>query len=108
MARSTVAGLSVRNRDVIHVQSAAKSAFVVGLGLLKVGERAELRPLRGDQISLSQNHVVDGGRSEAILLLRGIEGLLLEFAGLAGGFDLRASLRQGNVGVANVQQRRIF
>ena len=102
------AGFAVRNRDVIHVQGAAQRAFIVGLGLLKVGERAQLRALRSDEVTLRENHVVNSGCSKAVFLLRRIERLLFQFTRFTGGLDLRASLGEGNICVADVQQRRIF
>ena len=102
------AGFGVGDGDVIHVESAPERAFVVGFGFLEVGQRAEFRALRGDEVALGQNDVVNRGRAKTIFLLLGVEGFLLKLARFAGGIDLRAVLRERDVGVANVEKRGIF
>ena len=87
-----LARLGVRDGDMIHLQGAPQGAFVAGFGFLKIGERAQLRALRGDEVALRENHVVNGGSTQPVFLLRGIEGLLLEFARFAGGLDLGAAM----------------
>ena len=74
------AGFGVGNADVIHVQSAPERSLVIGFGFLKVGQSAEFRALRGDQVALRQNDVVNRGRAKTIFLLLGVEGFLLKLA----------------------------
>ena len=64
--------------------------------------------MRVDEVALRLNDEVNSRRAQLILFLLGIKGLLLQFARLAGGIDLGAVLRQGNVGVADVEQRSVF
>ncbi len=44
---------------------------------------------------------------ESVFFLFGFEGLLLQFAGLDGGVHARAVLLQGDVGVADVEERGV-
>ena len=100
--------LGTGNRYAVDLEGAPESALVVGLGFRKVRERAELRALSGDQVALSQNHVVHGGRAELVFLPLGIKSLLLQFTRLAGRFHLGAALFEGDGCIADVQERVIF
>jgi len=55
-----------------------------------------------------QNHLVDRGCAELILLLLRIKRLLLQFARLAGGIDLGAVLGEQDIGIADVEQGQVF
>ena len=102
------AGFGIGDGDVVDLESAPQRAFVVGFGLLEIGERAEFGALRGDEVALGENDVVNGGGSEPVFFLLRVKGFLLEFARLAGGIHLGAVLRERDVGVAHVEKRGIF
>src|SRR5580693_7495117 len=87
------ARFGVGNGDVIDLESASKRAFIVGFGLLEIGQRTEFRALRGDEVALGENHVVNGGRSKPVFLLLGVKRFLLELPGFAGGIHLGPVLR---------------
>ena len=90
--------------DVVDFEGAAESAFIVGFGFGEIGEGAEFGALRGDQVALSENDVVDGGGAKFVLLIFRVEGLLLKFARFAGGLDLSAALLDSDGGVANIEE----
>ncbi len=102
------AGLGVGDGDLIDFQRASDGALVIGLGFGEVGQSAEFRALCVDEVALCLNDELYGGCSELILFLLRIKRLLLQFAGLAGGLDLSAILRQRDVGVADVEQRGVL
>jgi len=86
------AGLGISDRDAIDFERPPDGALVIGLGFDEIGQGAKFRALCEDQIALRQNHLVDRGCAELILLLLRIKRLLLQFARLAGGIDLGAVL----------------
>jgi len=103
-----LAGLCIGDRDAIDFQSAADGAFVVGLGFHEIGQGAEFRALRLDEVALGLNDEEDRRSTELIFLLFCIERLLLQFARLAGGLDLGAVLGKGDVGVADIEQSGVL
>src|SRR5207302_5502693 len=92
--------LGIGDGDAIDFERAPDGALVIGLGFGEVGESAKFRALRVDEVALRLNDEVNGGSAELIFFLFGVKSLLLEFARLAGGVDLSAVLREGDVGVA--------
>src|SRR5690242_8431845 len=87
-----LAALCLRDGHTVHIERAAKRAFIVRFGLYKVSQRTQFGALRGDQIALRLNDQVDGGSAELILLLLSVEGLLLQFARLGSCFHAGAIL----------------
>src|SRR4029077_70036 len=81
------AGLGIGDSDVVDLQRAAESAFVIGFGFFQVGQGADLGSLSVDEIPLSKNDVIKDGGTELIFLLFRVKGLLLELPRFAGGFD---------------------
>src|SRR5580704_11924421 len=52
------AALGIGDSDVVDVQGAAQSAFIVGFSLFEIGEGANLGRLCGDQVALCEDDVV--------------------------------------------------
>src|SRR5260370_32328456 len=102
------AGLGTGNSDAIDFKRASDGALVVGFGLLEICQSAYVLDLRIDQVALRVNDEVNGGRVELVFFLLGIKRLLLQLAGFAGGLDLSAALSERDVGVADVEQRRVL
>src|SRR5207245_7109637 len=102
------AGLGVGDSHSVDLQCAPYRALVVGSRFDQVGECTKLRALSGDKIALRQDDLVDRGRTELIFVLLGFKRLLLKFACLTSGFHTRAVLFQSDVGVAHVEQSRVF
>src|SRR5258708_6312980 len=94
--------------DAVDLQGAAKGALVIRFGFGEIGEGAELGALRGDQVALGQDHVVDGGSAKAILFVLGVKRLLLQLAGFAGGLHLRAALFKSDGSVADVEHGAVL
>src|SRR5580704_8625926 len=98
----------ISDGDVIHLESASERAFVVGFGFLEISQCAQFGALCGDEVTLRENHVVNGGRSEPVFLLLGVEGLLLKLARFASGIHLSPVLCECDVCVAYVEKRGVF
>src|SRR6202790_164534 len=92
----------VRDGDAVDFESTSHGAFVVGLRFHEIREGAEFGALRGDQVALRQNDVINRRSAELILLLFGVEGLFLQLAGFAGGLHARAILPERNIGIADI------
>ncbi len=103
-----LSSLAVGDGDAIGFEGAPDGALVIGLGFGEVGQSAQFRALRVDEVALRLDDEVYGRSSERIPLLLRIKSLLLEFARLAGGIDLSAVLGECNVGVANVEHRGVL
>src|SRR6266850_7203009 len=100
--------LGVGDGHAIDLQSAAHRSFVRSLGFQKIGQRSQFRSLGADEVSLRQNHLVDSGSTELILLLLGVKCLLLELSLFASGFDLDTALLQRDERIADVHHREIL
>src|SRR5882762_6583107 len=98
-----LSSLAIGDGNAIGFEGAPDGALVIGLGFGKVGEGAQFRALRIDEVALRLDDEVYRRSSERIPFLFRIKSLLLEFARLAGGIDLSAVLGECNVGVANVE-----
>src|SRR5713101_7503207 len=67
------AGLRAGDGDLIDLERAPDGALVIGLGFGEVGQSAEFRALRVDEVALRLNDQVYGRCTELILFLLGIK-----------------------------------
>src|SRR4029077_9758532 len=96
------------NGDVVDFQRPAKRALVISFGLRKIRQRPQFRALGSDKVALRENYLINGRSAELVFFLLRVKRLLLQFASLAGGLNLRAALFQRDGGIANVQQGSVF
>src|SRR5260370_26502673 len=102
------ASLGISDGDAMDFKGPPDGALVTGLGFDEIGQSAQFIELGKDEVTLRLNDEVYGRCAELILFLLGIKRLLLQFARLAGGFDLGAVLRERDVGIADVEQGEVL
>src|SRR5467141_685399 len=60
------AGLGIGDSDVVDLQRAAESAFVIGFGFFQVGQGTNFGSLSVDKVPLGEDDVVQDGGAELI------------------------------------------